>query len=39
MAKVISYYIPPGYRKKAKWIPQDQRGKVIAFTVALKKSA
>ena len=39
MAKVISYYIPTSYRKKAKWIPPDQRGKVIAFTVALKESA
>jgi hypothetical protein len=39
MARVISYYIPTGYRKKAKWIPPGQRGKVIDFTVTLKKFA
>jgi len=39
MAKVISYYIPLHYRKKVKWIPPDQRGKVIDFRVPLRKSA
>ncbi len=40
MAKVIEYYIPEGFRKKSgKWIPPDQRGKIIQFPATLKKSA
>ena len=39
MAKVIPYYIPSNYRKKGKWIPPNQRGKVIDFTVCFRKSA
>jgi hypothetical protein len=39
MAKVILYYIPSNYRNKVKWIPPNQRGRVIDFTVCLKKSA
>lgn len=29
MAKVIAFYIPGSFRKKAIWIPPGQRGKVI----------
>jgi hypothetical protein len=39
MAKVIEYYIPGRFRKTARWIPPDQRGKVIEFPVPQKKSA
>ncbi len=39
MAKVISYYIPVGFHKKVKWVPPEQRGKVIDFTANMKKSA
>jgi hypothetical protein len=39
MAQVIEFYIPYRFRKKAKWIPVTQRGKVIEFPVAVKKSA
>ena len=40
MAKVIEYYIPARFRKKRKkWIPLDQRGKIIPFPVPEKKSA
>jgi len=40
MAKVIEYYIPERFRKKRKkWIPLDQRGKIIQFPVPEKKSA
>lgn len=40
MAKVIEYYIPETFRKKSdKWIPPDQRGKIIQFPTTVKKSA
>ena len=40
MAKIIEFYIPESYRKKAgKWIPPEQNGKVIPFAVPEKKSA
>lgn len=39
MAIVIGYYIPVRYRKAVKWIPLEQRGKVIDFPVPEKKSA
>ena len=39
MAKVISHYIPFGFRRKVKWISPEQRGKVIDLTVSVKKSA
>jgi hypothetical protein len=38
VAKIIEYYIPESFRKKAEWIP-DQRGKVIQFPVPEEKSA
>jgi len=39
VAKVIEYYIPERFQKKAEWIPPDQRGKVIQFPAPEKKSA
>jgi hypothetical protein len=39
MAKVIEYYVPERFRKTAIWIPSDQRGKIIEFPAAMKKSA
>jgi hypothetical protein len=39
MAKIIEFYIPTRFRKQAKWIPQEQRGKVIEFRPELPKSA
>jgi len=39
MAKVIEYYIPERFRKAARWVPPDQRGKIIEFPVPEKKSA
>ena len=39
MPKVIEYYIPERFRKTARWVPPDQRGKVIQFPVEEKKSA
>jgi hypothetical protein len=31
MAKVIEFYVPAGFPKIAKWIPPEQRGKIIQF--------
>jgi len=32
MAKIIDFYVPSSFRKKAtRWIPPEQRGKVIPF--------
>jgi len=39
MAKVIEFYVPNRFRKKAKWVPETLRGKVIAFPAEIKKSA
>ncbi|MGA9641793.1 MAG: hypothetical protein WBQ72_10385 [Terriglobales bacterium] len=40
MAKIIEFYIPSSFKKKAtKWVPPEQAGKVIPFEVAQKKSA
>ena len=39
MAKVIEFYIPNSFRKRAILIPLEQRGKVIEFCLQVKKSA
>ena len=40
MAIVIEFYVPEKFRKaSAKWIPPEQRGKIISFPVLEKKSA
>ena len=39
MAQLIEFYIPTGFKQKVKWVPQEQRGKIIAFPSDLKKSA
>jgi hypothetical protein len=39
MAKVIEFYVPGWFQKDAKWIPPEQRGKVIPFPMPEKKSA
>jgi hypothetical protein len=39
MAKVIEFYIPERFRKKSKWIPEEERGKVIEFRPQPQKSA
>lgn len=39
MAQVIEFYIPERYKKKVKWTPPEQRGKVLTFPVDFKKSA
>lgn len=39
MAKIIEFYIPSRFHKIGKWLPREQRGKVIEFPVETKKSA
>jgi len=39
MAKVIEFYVPNSFRKCMKWIPSEQRGKVIEFCPSKKKTA
>jgi len=31
MAKVIEFYGPQNFKATARWVPADQRGKVIEF--------
>ena len=38
MAQVIEYYIPDRFKKPVKWMPPEQRGKIIDFPVMAKKS-
>jgi hypothetical protein len=39
MAQVIEFYVPARFHKKVKWIPREQRGKMIKFPANLEKSA
>jgi hypothetical protein len=37
--ELIEFYIPSTFRKRVKWVPLDQRGKLIEFTPVAKTSA
>jgi hypothetical protein len=40
MAKIIEFYVPVAFKKKAtKWIPAEQQGKVLEFAAPQKRSA
>jgi hypothetical protein len=39
MAQVIEFYIPARFKTRVRWVPLEQRGKVIAFPSELKESA
>jgi len=39
MANVIEFYIPIRFRKAVKWVPQPQRGGVLEFPMAQKRTA
>jgi len=39
VAKVIEFYIPNNFRRKGKWIPPQDRGKIIEFSRQTRKSA
>lgn len=31
MAEIIEFYVPDNFRKSTRWIPPQQRGKVLEF--------
>jgi len=39
MAKIIEFYIPQSFRKVSQWLPPNERGKLLEFPVAVRKSA
>lgn len=39
MAQVIEFHVPDRFHKKVKWVPPEQRGKVLEFPAAVKKTA
>jgi hypothetical protein len=39
MAKIIEFFVPNNFVKKVKWIPPEEYGRVIPFTLPQKKSA
>jgi hypothetical protein len=39
MAKLIEFYIPQSFRKVSKWLPPNERGKVLEFQMAVRQSA
>jgi hypothetical protein len=39
MAKVIELYVSARFRKVVKRVPQQERGRVLAFAVAQKRTA
>jgi len=39
VAKVIEFYIPTRIPKRLKWLPPQQRGKVIEFSLPPKRTA
>jgi hypothetical protein len=40
MARVIEFYVPQNFKPTARWVPADQRGKVIEFpSTEVRKSA
>ena len=39
MTNVIEFYIPVRFRKPMKWVPQPERGRVLEFPLAQKRTA
>ena len=39
MANVIEFYVPVRFRKPVKWVPQQQRGQILEFPLAQKRTA
>ena len=39
MAKIIEFYIPHSFRKVSKGLPPGERGKLLEFPMAIRKSA
>jgi hypothetical protein len=39
MANAIEFYTPVRFRRAVKWVPQQQRGRVLEFPVEQKRTA
>jgi hypothetical protein len=39
MAQVIEYYVPDNFKKTVKWIPEQERGKLINFPITDEKKS
>ena len=39
VAKIIEFYIPNSFRRNEKWIPPQNRGKILEFRLQTRKSA
>jgi len=39
VAKIIEFYIPNTFKSAVKWVPPQERGRLIEFVVVAKKSA
>jgi hypothetical protein len=39
MARIIEFHIPADFRPKIKWVPQEERGRLVEFPSDLKKPA
>jgi hypothetical protein len=37
--KIIEFNVPQSFRKVSKWVPTAERGKVLSFAEAVRKSA
>lgn len=33
MARIIEFHIPDGFTPKTKWVPEQERGRVLVFPV------
>jgi hypothetical protein len=39
MATIVKFHIPQSFRKVSKWLPPNERGKVLGFPMAVRQSA
>jgi hypothetical protein len=39
MARVIEFHVPQNYKSKQRWVPMDERWKVIVFAKVLAQES
>ncbi len=39
MARIIEFHIPADFKPQMKWVPQEERGRLVVFPSNLKKPA
>ena len=39
MARIIEFHIPADFKSQMKWVPQEERGRLVVFPSNLKKPA